>query len=204
MKNCDTLLHFSGGQDSTYALYSYLRDNPKKHLLVHHVNLNHKAEDRVNQEAAACKKIMRWLRANGYGNFTYLESSFSYGDLPRISIKDIQVVAMFTGIILRTTEYKHIKKVILSWHRGEVNAPEIGRGYRVKKVLKGLDVEEDRYELLFPIEHLTRQDMAEDMPSTLLGLCHCCRKPVGNKSCGRCKPCKELIAAGIFNKVNSL
>lgn len=199
----DTLLHLSGGQDSTYVLYTWLKNNPNKKLLVHHVNLHHKAENREFEEQKAVKKILKWLKQNGFKNFEYHESSFDYGTLPHISIKDIQVVALFTGIILRSRRFKSINKILMPWHKGEVNAQHINRGYRVRDLLFGLDIPTEDYELIFPIENHTREQMAKEMPLELLKLCHCCRKPVNSKNCGHCRTCKELKAANLFNLINS-
>jgi tRNA(Ile)-lysidine synthase TilS/MesJ len=201
-KRPDTLIHLSGGQDSTYALYTWLRDNPEKKCIVHHVNLKHRAENRLEPEYNSVHNILTWLRRNGLGNFHYLESSFDYGDLPRISIKDIQVVAMFTGIILRTPGYKDVRNVILSWHKGEVNSSAINRGQKVRQLLEGLFIGPERYELHFPLEDINRKDMAQIMPIELLKMCHCCRKPLpGAKSCGQCRTCMELKEAGIYEIV---
>lgn len=200
----DTLLHFSGGQDSTYVLYQWLKNNPNQKLLVHHINLHHPAEPRSTGEKIAVKNILNWLKKNGLNNFVYYESSFDYGTLPRIAIKDIQIVALFSGIILKTPQFSSIKKILLPWHKGEVNDASIRRGYRVMDMLFGLDIPSDTYELLFPIEFMERQDMAKDMPTDLLKLCHCCRKPLSNgKNCGKCRPCKQLKSANLFNIVNA-
>jgi len=200
----DTLLHFSGGQDSTYVLYQWLKNNPTKKLLVHHINLHHPAEPRSMGEKKAVKKILNWLRKNGFKNFVYYESSFDYGTLPRIAIKDIQIVALFSGIILRSPQFKTIKNILLPWHKGEVNASHINRGFRVVDMLEGLDVPKDDYNLIFPIEHLSRQQMADNMPKELLQLCHCCRRPKPNgKNCGSCRTCKELKETNLINIINA-
>lgn len=189
------LLHFSGGQDSTYVLWKWLTTHPNKKLLVHHVELYHAHENRVIEEAKAVKEILGWLHKNGIQNFRYHESKFSYGTLPRLSIRDIQIVALFTGIILRTNNFGKIPKLLLSWHKGEVDRAEINRGIRVKKMLAALDVDDVTFD--FPIEHMTREQMAAEMPAELLALCWTCRRPQNARACGTCKTCKEMKAAGI-------
>lgn len=191
-----TLLHLSGGQDSTYVAWKWLSDHPGEVLLIHHINLYHRIENRLNEEKKAVARILEWLRANGLSNFVYFESDFSYGNLPRISIKDIQICTVFSSIILRTPNFKQIKTILLSWHKGEVNAPGINRGYRVKALLKAFEIE--GIQLEFPISEMTRRDMAHEMPSDLLALVHTCRKPQNGRSCGRCRTCKEMRAAGIW------
>jgi hypothetical protein len=195
MTKYHALLHFSGGQDSTYVLWKWLTSNPSKKLLVHHVELYHAHENRMREEAKAVKDILQWLQKNGINNFRYHESKFSYGTLPRIALKDIQIIALFTGIILRTTNFGKISKLLLSWHKGEVDSSEIKRGIRVKKILTALDIDDVTFE--FPIEHMTREQMAAEMPAELLQLCWTCRRPINARACGVCKTCKELKAAKI-------
>jgi 7-cyano-7-deazaguanine synthase in queuosine biosynthesis len=197
-----TLLNFSGGMDSTHVLYTWLKNNPSEVLLVHHINLRHSKEDRLTNEQKAVKNVLKWLKRNGLTNFIYHESSFDYGDLPRISVKDIQIVALFAGIILRTPQWKAIDKVLLSWHKGEVDRIDIQKGKRVKAMFTALEVPE--VEFLFPIENMSRKEMAATMPTELLRLTHSCRKPNGFKNCGRCKTCIELKEAKIFKIVGSV
>jgi hypothetical protein len=77
-----------------------------------------------------------------------------------------------------------------------------GHTDRVRAILDACEIPRERYELVFPIEHLTRAQMAEDMPPDLLALCSCCRKPIAGRNCGRCITCNELREAGIIYKVN--
>lgn len=198
MKNITTLLHFSGGQDSTYVAYKWLKENPNETLLLHHVKLHHIAENRVDLEQMAVDRILHWFRENGLNNFIYEESSFSYGTLPRISIKDIQIVSVFTSIILRTPNYKTIDKLLLSWHSGEVHREDINKGFRVRKMLEALEVPRE-IKFIFPIEYKTRKEMFDDMPKDLSKLIWSCRKPIHGKMCGRCHTCGEFKAAGIFD-----
>lgn len=191
-----TLLHLSGGQDSTYVAWRWMKDNPDKVLMLHHINLYHRSENRLVYENEAVKKILNWFKANQLNNWVYFESDFSYGNLPRISIKDIQICSVFSGIIFRTAQFKRVRTLLLSWHHGEVDREDINRGFRVKAMLKALEV--DGVELQFPIKDMTRRQMADDMPADLLRLVHTCRKPANHKACGKCKTCKEMKAAGIW------
>jgi 7-cyano-7-deazaguanine synthase in queuosine biosynthesis len=196
------LLHISGGMDSTYVVWRWLKDNPDKRILLHHVKLRHEKEDRLEMEMKSVKNILNWLIKNGMTNWEYQESSFDYGSLPRITVKDIQIVSVFSSIILKTPQWKSIDTILLSWHLGEVNSEEIRRGWRVKTMLHSLEVDRD-INIEFPIEFMSREDMARDMPEELLALSHSCRKPVKNQHCGKCKTCKELIEAKVFNVVGS-
>lgn len=196
-KPITTLLHFSGGQDSTYVAYKWLKEHPDEILLLHHVNLKHKAENRLIVEKAAVHNILNYFKHIGLNNFRYLESSFDYGDLPRISVKDIQIVSLFTSIILKTPQYNTINKLLLSWHDGEVNREDIRKGYRVRKMLDALEVDRP-IEFIFPIEYMTRKEMFDDTPKELVKYMWSCRKPKNGSHCGSCKTCIELKKEGIL------
>lgn len=192
-----TLISLSGGQDSTYVLWKHLTTEPANKVLVHHVNLRHEKENRLKWERAAVHNILDWLEAHGLDNFDYHESTFDYGTLPRISVKDIQVVAMFQAIILKTRAYDSLRYIKLPWHRGEVSDNEDNQGFRIKKLYAALEVTTP-YQLQFPIKDMTRAQMAAEMPAELLALCHCCRCPdERGTACGKCKTCGELKDAGI-------
>ena len=194
------LLHFSGGMDSTYVLYKHLLTRPFDRILVHHIQLRHTAEDRLQQEQRAVDHILHYFRTHGLTNFETHTSAFDYGTLPRISIKDIQIVSLFTGIILRTPRYSNIHTLHLSWHQGEVDNDEIKRGFRVRAMLTALDTGHD-LRFNFPIADMSRADMAADMPPELLAMVHSCRKPTNGNHCRRCKTCLELKQAGILDVV---
>lgn len=191
------LLALSGGLDSTYVAWKWLTENPHGHLVMFHVDLYHAAEDRLEAEKAAVENILNYFHSQGLNNFTYLGNTiFSYGKLPRITIKDIQIVAMFKAIILKTPRFQRINTVLLSWHKGEVNREDINRGHRVKTMFKALEVGRE-IKLEFPIEHKTRKEMVEEMPLPLRRLVSSCRKPKEGKPCYTCKTCREYIQEGI-------
>jgi 7-cyano-7-deazaguanine synthase in queuosine biosynthesis len=196
-KPISTLLHLSGGQDSAYVAYKWLKENPDERILLHHINLRHSKEDRLIHEKKAVKDIINYFKSVGLRNFLYKESSFDYGTLPLITIKDIQIVSLFTGIILKTSNFKSIDKLLLAWHEGEVNREDIKKGYRVRNMLTALDVEKP-IEFIFPIEFMNRKQMFDDMPIELTRLVSSCRIPNNGRHCGTCKTCVELKKAGII------
>lgn len=187
-----TLIHLSGGLDSTYVLYKHLSDFPSEKVLIHHVNLHHKDENRLNEELKAVSQITEWLSKNVSSNFIYHESSFDYGSLPRIAVKDIQVVSFFTAIILRTPSFNTIRKIKFGWHKGEVAQNEALRALKVTRVLKSLETREIQYS--FPIADKSRKEMYNELPAELLALVKSCRKPhIYGGPCYECKTCKEYI-----------
>lgn len=192
-----TLIHLSGGLDSTFVLWQHLTQNTNDHVLVHHVLLQHLIENRIDVERQAVNSILAELRAMKLTNFTYYESWFAYGTLPRITIKDIQIVAVFSSIILKTPQFASITTIKLPWHFGEVHNEEIRKGYRVRNMLSALEAPEIKFD--FPIENLTRSDLYNQLPENIRKYVRSCRKPHinGGNPCRACATCLEYINQGL-------
>lgn len=184
-----TLIHISGGMDSTLTAYQHLMQHPEQLLLLHHVNLYHPRENRVMVEHEAVKNILDWFTKNTPANFIYHESVFSYGTLPLISVKDIQIISFFSGIIIR--KYKSITTIKSGWHAREVHPNPDKRGHRVKAILQALNI--NHIQLEFPIKDLLREQVAKSLPLPLLEMCRCCRNPGNTGPCHTCITCRELI-----------
>jgi len=185
----DALIHLSGGQDSTFTLWDYLNRNPNSRVVVHHVNLRHISENRHKKESQSARAIVQHFKKLGY-NIIPHESTFDYGTLPKIAVKDIQIIALFTSIIQKTSSLA-CKELLLSWHKGEVHLNEDEQGQRVKRLLNAYEAKIDK--ISFPIQHLTRSDMYNLMPKELFEMCWVCRSPINDEPCQKCKTCKEFI-----------
>jgi 7-cyano-7-deazaguanine synthase in queuosine biosynthesis len=193
-----TLITLSGGLDSTFVLYQHLKDNPYDPTLVMHINLRHSAEDRLTKEQESCNNIVKELRKMGMRNFEYIQFPiFDYGELQRITIKDIQIVAMFKAIVLKSPQYETITKIKFGWHKGEVNREDINKGYRVRKMFEALELDRD-IDFIFPIENMTRAELWKQLPARLKAHVSSCRKPKANgKPCYSCKTCFEYLAENL-------
>lgn len=186
------LLALSGGLDSVYVAYDFMKNNPDKRLLMFHVELYHKIENRLYQEKDAVDNILNWFNNNGFKNYDYIgDCIFNYGKMRDIGLKDIQIVAMFKANLLKT-QAKDIDSVLLPWHKGEVNRSDIKRGYRIKKMFEACELTRP-ITLEFPIENMSRKDMIDQMPVELLKFVKSCRKPKGDKPCLICRTCLEYI-----------
>lgn len=181
----DTIIQLSGGIDSTYLAYEYLRNNKDKTLLIHHIHLyNH--EGRVKYEAIAVKNILKWFRANGLSNYNYVLTSFDYGNM-RYIIKDIEVCGFFLGIFKRSKIYEEIKNVLMPIYAKE--------GERFERAKEIYEIVSKNAELNFhyPLRDLTKQEVIQRMPEDLLKLCWYCRNPTSSgQICGKCHTCKEV------------
>lgn len=191
----DALIHLSGGQDSTYCLWRYLKDNPQHKVVVNHVKLRQNGEDRLEVELQAANNVVKYLRGQGY-KITYYVTAFDYGSLPWITIKDIQVVSVFTAIILRTRKFGlNPGRLIVPWHKGEVANGALSRGKRIRRMLEALDAKIPV--MKYPLKDMSRRDMFNDMPRELFDMCWVCRKPDNGKPCRKCNTCKEFIKEGL-------
>lgn len=189
----DSILAFSGGVDSTYCLYDYLRKNKDKTLLVHHVRMKH-YEGRMEYELKAVRSILEWLRKNGLDNFVYSESGFDYGDITFVHY-DIVTAGYFTGVILQNPKYRDIKYVIATTNREEAHTDSLeqvkGEKRRVlRDNLIRLVAKRDTIETVYPIYNIAKRDLVRKMPKDLFKLCWYCRRPTKEgKACGVCFTC---------------
>jgi 7-cyano-7-deazaguanine synthase in queuosine biosynthesis len=185
MKPTTTIIQLSGGIDSAYVLYDWLKNNPDEKCIVHHINLkNH--EGRAEREGVAVKNILKWLKGQGLDNFTYIESTFDYGNMGYI-IKDVEVCALFLGIIVRNEKWTDLKQIVEA-----IYEPEKGtRHTRAKEILEIVGFNKE-ISVVYPLKNLSKADVIEMMPEDLLNLCWYCRKPVNNEPCEKCATCKEV------------
>jgi 7-cyano-7-deazaguanine synthase in queuosine biosynthesis len=181
-----TIIQLSGGIDSAYVLYEWLKNNPNEYCLVHHIKLkNH--EGRISMESKAVKSILKWLTDNGITNYIYLESGFDYGNLGFI-IKDVEVCGFFLGVIIRNNKWTKIKEILMPIYK-----PEAGKRHtRAQNIRKMVGFNKKYIEVKFPIKHLEKVDVLKMIPKDLFELCWWCRTPVESNVCGKCKTCKEV------------
>lgn len=188
-----TLLHISGGLDSVYTAYIWLKNNSTNKILLHHVNLQHREEDRLEEETKAMSEVLDWFKNNGLDNFEYRESTLLYGDLKGF-IRDFMAISFFTAAILK--EFRFIDTILSTRHAQENNLTEEQRNEMIFSILKPLGIKRD-IKFDYPNGQTNRKDMFENMPLDLYKLCKSCRKPIQGKPCKRCRTCKQFITLGI-------
>lgn len=193
-KEMDTILMFSGGVDSTYCAWDYLRKHPDKTLLLYHIDF-YNWEGRAPYEKKAVEDMLAWFRANGLGNFEFIRSSMDYGDIRHINF-DVISLAIFTGTALRVPKYKSIKFIITSTSLEEYNygnpTEEYWDRHNRKEGITRLAAYREDLEWVRPITHLSKRDMLDEMPEGLSKLCWYCRRPKDGKPCGVCHTCKRV------------
>lgn len=190
MNKYHTLINFTGGLDSTYALWNYLKNNPNEWFLVHHCNLkNHQKRD--VEEIKAVKNILNELKRMGYNNFDYVETTFDYGTTNTM-IHDIEVIGFLTAVLLRDNR-RRIGAVSITASADDFTQKSYPlraetRFRIINTTTRGVEPNYD-----YPIKHLTRKDMIETLPPNLLKLIWYCRKPKASQRCGKCSTCTKTI-----------
>jgi len=184
-----TLINLSGGIDSTFALYRYLKNNPEEKALIHFCHLiNH--EGREPYESKAVSNILQWLSENNLNNFKFVESQFDYKSLGNI-IRDVELLSFLTAVICQNPAHQTISEVILSVNKDEKNRytnkfynDELIRREKLVKLIA------KRYiKFKFPICEMTKTDIIQEMPKELFDLCWYCRRPKNGKVCNSCHTC---------------
>lgn len=190
----DTLVNFSGGIDSTYCLYEYLKNNSEKKLLVHFVSLRN-AEGRLKYEQAAVAKVLQWLRSKKLDNFKMVYTGFDYGTM-RYLIQDVEIIGFMSGVLLRNPRYSGVENIIVSANAGDflVGGYEL-RSARRKEIFKAVSKGRE-VNYVYPIKDKTKKDLIQLMPKQLFDATWYCRKPTAvGKTCNKCRTCREVNEA---------
>jgi len=185
----DALLMFSGGIDSTLAAYEYLKNNPDKKLLMHHVILKNK-QKRDEKEKCATIAICDWFRRNGLNNFKITYSVFDYGHINYL-IWDIEIMAFHTYIHLCNPDYQSISHVLLPFYLNRNINGKYQKFYSIISLIP--QYRQIKFDYLYA--HKTKKEIIDRLPSELLQLTWYCRKPINDQPCKHCYTCKEVQAA---------
>lgn len=188
-----TLLMYSGGLDSLGALWLLLNEGVSVH--VHHVTLM-TVERRWEAEQAAVELTCKWLLKNGF-SFTRDGSAFKTN-------------AYREGFLYDSDVTNLIGAGIASLSRGAVTQIAVGmtKSDDVPAVTKATERGRRVYSLftsvpkVYPVKHLTKQQIWDMLPAELRSLSWSCRTPIvstyqdstTHTACGVCKTCQELAA----------
>lgn len=200
-----TFINLSGGVDSTYYLWKWLRENPDEQILVHHCLYFQK---RLKEEKEAVDKILKYLKKNGLTNFKYVETGIQRGTL-RGRVLDIEVLSGISAIVVKCDPT--VKNVLLSYcseeckalwehlkYGGEVDTFDENHRYsRINKVLEVLTQREFSYICYRGKDGglLSKKEMIHTMPKELFELTWFCRRPSNGRPCGVCHTCKKVKKA---------
>lgn len=192
------IIPFSGGIDSTAALYTTLTEYPNETWLVFKVNLiNGSAASRTIQEELAVNAILDELRAMGIQNFRYKRLAFDYAQLGSPPVWDSEVVNFAAATCIRANP--SIGELI----EGAIADDYLQAGFdeRLAKIEKILYLvsEKSRSELQikFPLQHKNKYEVMRLLPMAILNLTWSCRYPEGDANwqlqrCHKCATCQTI------------
>ncbi len=196
------LCMYSGGLDSAGALWELLT-NPKYNeyiILVHHINIiNH--ERRVHAEKTAVDETLKLFRELTKKQFYYSNSTIDFSCLPYPSNLPFDTdIYGFIGSNLATIDRtikflasgstksdkeNIVENTIFNQRRDAImGALYVGRNF------------DKQFEMLYPVEHLTKQQIYETLPKPIVDKTWSCRRPqyLNEKiqECGTCHSCIQL------------
>lgn len=198
-----TFINLSGGVDSTYYLWRWLRENPSETILVHHCLYFQK---RVEEEKKAVDSILAYLKRQGLNNFKYVETGMQKGTLHG-KVLDIEALSGITAVVLKC--HPSVKQVLLSYcaeeceplstHLKKHEVSTFDPSHRYSRVNKVLETITERFFSYFCYRGkngglLSKKEMMSEMPQELFKLTWYCRHPVSGEPCGSCFNCKRVWA----------
>lgn len=185
----DTLLMFSGGLDSTGAFWQ-LKD---KKLHVHHMHLKN-VENRSDAESKSVNNIVNYMKQ--YCDFSYSESTHEYPTYNGSFIWDGDLSNFMAGTICGCMPY--LKSVAFGRTASDAKrssvSTRIERGNKIFNLLC-------KSEKIYPVVHLTKNEIYNMLPQELRDLTWSCRRPIykGNDAlpCKTCVTCVDMHQMGI-------
>lgn len=189
----DTFIAFSGGIDSTYNLWRWLKENPKKKILVHHVTYfnNEGTGLRGYHEKEAVDNILRWLNEQGLTNYEYRESVLDLKDFPRFGLDHITLSPLHALLL---SAYPDINKWVKNTPRDEYErlGDQLQAWFtRADRLIR--IIAKKQYDTIYSLEKMYKKDIIEAMPIELLELTWYCRSPqIDGSTCGQCHTCKQV------------
>ena len=177
---------FSGGLDSTGAFWQLLKDGEK--IYIHHMHLKN-VENRHEAEAKAVREILEFMKP--YGTFEYSESTHEYPSFKGRFMMDADITSFMAGQICKAMPW--IKNVALGLTKSDIDNNSVqARIENANKVFSALC----NAQKIYPIKHLTKQEIYEMLPVELRNLTWSCRMPIYKqdqiKKCGKCITCQTI------------
>ena len=200
----NTLIMFSGGLDSTGALWQLLQDEENK-VHIHHLHLINK-ENRAKAEHRSVKNILSYVSKSyriKYSESYHEYPSYSYIEKLNLDTKEIKVnqnsiidsdiYNFMAGTICLSLP--SIKSVAIG--RTKSDSEEISTMARATIGTSILKLLAPNVEKIYPVVHLTKTEIYNILPKKLRDMTWSCRSPVyineeTIKECGKCKTCLEL------------
>lgn len=189
-----TLVMFSGGIDSTAALW-YVLHHPEKYgqIHVHHIHMQN-IEARWRAEAQAVRAVLSYMKDHAPTPFTSSESAIRTPHLNGKFLFDTEVVSFMTGYM--TSRDAAITKVIIGATGTDFAAGVSEAVKRGKAIHNAFHLSSDDHSGAvkeYPHAAITKEEVYKTLPAELAVLTWSCRTPhyADGKplECGRCKTC---------------
>jgi hypothetical protein len=178
------LIMFSGGLDSTGALWKLLHS--KEEIHAHHLYLVNK-ENRAKAEDKAVRDIIEYCKK--IRDFSYSES---YHECPSYNgnfMWDSDIYNFIAGTICLSL--RSIKEVAIGRTKSDTGIER--RADRGTKILQTFDPDIKK---IYPVGDMTKEQIYQMLPEELRILTWSCRTPIydkdGIKNCEICRTCKEI------------
>jgi 7-cyano-7-deazaguanine synthase in queuosine biosynthesis len=190
-----TLVMFSGGIDSTAALWHVLH-HPEEYgeVHVHHIHIQN-IETRWQAEAVAVTSILEYMRKHSPSKFTSSESTINTPGFGNTFMYDVEVVSYLSGYM--TSRDPKITKVVIAATATDFEMGVNDSVMRGKRMHNAFHPEEEDHSArikVYPQSHMTKAEVYASVPQELARLTWSCRTPryVNGKAieCGVCKTCK--------------
>lgn len=189
-----TLVLFSGGIDSTAALWHVLNntdDYGKVH--VHHIHIQN-IEARWKAEAVAAQAVLQYLRKHAPAPFTVSESSINTPHFGQNFLYDSEIISFMTGYM--TSRDPFITKVVIGATGTDFSmggSQAVARGKAIHNAFHLKEGDHSATVKEYPHSNLTKEQVYNTLPPDLAALTWSCRTPhyIDGKpiECGRCKTC---------------
>lgn len=185
---------FSGGLDSTAALWHVL-NHPDKYgeIHVHHIHIQN-VENRWRAEAEAVNAIYAYLRQNITTSFTTSESTIRTPQFGNHFMYDAEIFNYLSGYM--TSRDPLINKVIIgvTGTDYEIGFDEVAKRGKAMHNAFHFDEEDNATRLKeFPLRNMTKNEVYKSIPPELALLTWSCRTPKYSNGkpveCGKCKTC---------------
>ncbi len=196
-----TIITLSGGVDSTYMLYKFLRESDDE-IIAHHIHFIN-PENRHLAEAEACRKIVDYCQKHTR-KFLYTESAIDRRRFENFGMDDI-AVAFEVGVVHQSF-YKNRGYGIDRWGTGyclEERDHEIFTDIaHFNHVLNALSATSSPLEppRAFCLDLIPKIDEINYLPKELFAATWTCRRPVWHNKipyeCGQCNTCKIMEKSG--------
>lgn len=189
-----TLVMFSGGIDSTAALW-YVLSRPKDYgqIHVHHVHIQN-FEARWRAEAKAARAVIAYMRERTTTPFTVSESTINTPHLGGHFLYDTEVTSFISGYM--TSRDPLITKVVLGatgtdFARGVSHA--VARGKAIHNAFHPDARDHSAAIKEYPLKDLTKAEVYKMLSPELAALTWSCRRPryIDGQpiECGTCGTC---------------